>query len=1118
MRLFRAFSLLLLVTGYSLAATPDRITGAIDASQVVQLTRSRHPKAQPQYDRGAVDPQTRLDYVTLLTTPSPSQQKALDQLLADQQNPSSPSYHQWLTSEQFADRFGLSQNDINKITAWLKAAGLTVVDVARGRNWVVFSGTVGQISAALHTEIHRYNIKGETHFANATPVSVPAAFAGTVVAFRGLHDFRLRPMGVRKRPHPAFYDSVFNFNFLAPGDLKMIYDLKPLYDAGMDGTGQKLVVVGQTDVFLADLNDFRSGFGLSTISGCTTNSNGVITACGSGGALGYVAVGTDPGTPFSGDLEESDLDLEWSGAVARGAQIIFVTAPSATGTVSDALYNAIDATPPYAPVISMSYGLCELAEVQGGTLVADETELKKANSKGITVVNSSGDIGAATCDNFTNSSTTPPNLAVNGLAVGYPASSQYVTSVGGTAVPFLDLTTNAGIYWSTSNTINGTDGGSALGPVPEQVWSDTLEFAQYCQANTTNKFCTQGGVPAQTGWVSITSEFAAQEDLGIGGGGGGASNCTAVDGTGKCIPDGTNGTNLGFPQPVWQTVTVSGQPSARFVPDVSLLATPNWPGFILCTPLEELVNFDPTNIYINTFSSSCQGGITAAVEGVSTGNVDTSIPPSIIGGTSASAPAFAGIIAVLNQYLGNTNGMGNANPMLYQLAAVAPGAFNDITSGDNTVYCKQGTPTTQPAALQCPAPVLPDTHSKFGYSAGAGYDLATGLGSVNVNNLAIAWKTPPDFTVGSSGPITVYAGQSGTATITVTPINSFGSVVAFSCSGLPTGASCSFNPPTVTAPTTSIMTVQTTGTEAAGTTTFSVAGTTGVLSQVSHTTSQSITVQEPDFTLSLSGGGAPVVLAGQTATYSFTANPTAPTTFTTAVTFSCSFSPADSTLTNSCSATAVPAGNGSTSVTLSIKTAGPNSGTVAAIQHRADQRSPWLPLALPIAGLVLAGLAGRKVSKYSVVAGLCVSLAMAGLMLACGGGSSSPPPISVTVSPGTAVNLYANEAGNSWPANLTQQKFSATVNNDTNQTVTWAVPGSPANGTIDSTGVYTAPATVPNPASVTVTATSADATGPGTGHVNLLTPTAVGTFTVTVTATEGLRTHAPSQPVTLTVQ
>ena len=126
MRSCRALLVLFFVSNLAFAAAPDRITDAIDVSQMVELARSVHPKAQPQYDQGAIDPETRLGYVTLLTVSSASQQRALDKLLADQQNPSSPNYHQWLTSEQYAERFGLSQNDITKVTTWLKAQGFTM--------------------------------------------------------------------------------------------------------------------------------------------------------------------------------------------------------------------------------------------------------------------------------------------------------------------------------------------------------------------------------------------------------------------------------------------------------------------------------------------------------------------------------------------------------------------------------------------------------------------------------------------------------------------------------------------------------------------------------------------------------------------------------------------------------------------------------------------------------------------------------------------------------------------------------------------------------------------------------------------------------------------------------
>jgi hypothetical protein len=214
----------------------------------------------------------------------------------------------------------------------------------------------------------------------------------------------------------------------------------------------------------------------------------------------------------------------------------------------------------------------------------------------------------------------------------------------------------------------------------------------------------------------------------------------------------------------------------------------------------------------------------------------------------------------------------------------------------------------------------------------------------------------------------------------------------------------------------------------------------------------------------------------------------------------------------------IAAGSGATNVALTITTAGPNMGTGASLQRRADRHSPAIPMSLPLAGIVLAGFVGSKLSKHSRVAGLCVSLLVLGLLVACGGGGSTPPPpptVTVTVTPNSVVSLYANEAGNTWPADLTQQQFHATVNNSTNQTVTWSVGSN--NGTIDAnTGLYTSPATVPNPATVTVTATAQAGGTPGTGRVNILAPTAVGTFPVAVKATEGATNH--SQNVSLTVQ
>src|ERR1700729_736568 len=168
---------------------PDRIVGAIDSNQTVVVKGSVSPRAQSRYDQGPVEPGMKLAFITLQITLSPSQQAALDELLAAQQDPNSKSYHQWLTPEQFATQFGLSRNDVTRIDSWLQSQGFTVLENARSRNWVAFAGTAAQVEAAFHTQIHYFNLDGEKHYANATNISLPTALAGVVATVRGLHDF-----------------------------------------------------------------------------------------------------------------------------------------------------------------------------------------------------------------------------------------------------------------------------------------------------------------------------------------------------------------------------------------------------------------------------------------------------------------------------------------------------------------------------------------------------------------------------------------------------------------------------------------------------------------------------------------------------------------------------------------------------------------------------------------------------------------------------------------------------------------------------------------------------------------------------------------------------------------
>ncbi len=403
------------------AAGGDRIRKPLDSTRLTRLSGHVRPEANRRADRGPLPAATGLRDLALLIKPGPG----LDSLLAEQRDPSSPNFRRWLSPEEFAARFGLSDNDWNQVSAWLRTQGLSVEPASRGRTWLRFSGTAGRVGRAFRTEIRRYEAGGKLHFANADAPSIPEALAGIVEAVDGLDDFRPKPTLVR----PQFNSG--SSHYLSPEDFATIYNLKPLFDAGIDGTGQSVVVIGQTSIDLADIRSFRSRFGLPAAD------------------PQLVLFGTDPGRSEN-DLDEAALDIEWAGATAPGAKIIYAYARS----ITTALLNAIDQN--LGPVITLSYGGCEQAFPLLWRYV-----VQQANAQGITMLVSSGDAGAASCD-FT--AETPQ--ASKGATVTWPAGIPEITAVGGTQ--FNDA---SGTFWASSNSARG---GSALSYIPEVSWNDSL--------------------------------------------------------------------------------------------------------------------------------------------------------------------------------------------------------------------------------------------------------------------------------------------------------------------------------------------------------------------------------------------------------------------------------------------------------------------------------------------------------------------------------------------------------------------------------------------------------------------------------------------------------------------
>jgi subtilase family serine protease len=685
----------------------DRITQPIESSSMSPIVGSAHPMARGALDVGLADNSKTLQHISIDFKRSDAQEASLQALLQAQQEPGSPSYHKWLTQAQFGQLFGMSSADIAKVSAWLQQEGFTNFLVSQSNNSISFTGNIATVEKAFQTEIHNYSLNGQTHYANSTQISVPTALAGIVSGVRGINDFRLKPRvqfpsnkSVSSNPH--FTSGLSGQHYVAPGDFAVIYDLNPLYIAGDTGKGVTIGVIGQTNIVAADITDFRAAAGLPVNNPTVFTVPGTTAQSAASGAA-------------SGDLTETDLDLEWSGGVATGASIVLVTSDDVFTSLQYVIQNPINGIT--IPIISQSYGSCEV-NFSTADLNTTEGWLSQANSQGQTVMLASGDTGAADCDDG-GTANAPVTEATFGLAVDYPGSSAYVTDAGGSE--FMGDGTaaspqnGAGPYWSANGSGSVSDDliTSAKSYIPEMAWNDTT--------------------------------FSISQGGSLSAGGGGASAL--------------------WPKPSWQT-GVPGIPSDghRDVPDISLNASPDHDGYLYCTQV--LTQGSP-----NTYVSSCQANSFRLADGSQSDNNGL----QVVGGTSAAAPTFSGMLAIIEQKLGSGGGLGNINPALYTMAATAAtyaSAFHDITVGNNQVPCAPGSPN-------CPT----GSNPVIGYAAGAGYDLATGLGSVDANNLATSFAA----LVATTGTKTTLTAAPGTAVVINEQVTFTATVAPNTLTTAPTG-------------------------------------------------------------------------------------------------------------------------------------------------------------------------------------------------------------------------------------------------------------------------------------------------------------------------------------------
>jgi hypothetical protein len=685
-----------------------RITAAIDESQLTTLRGNTHPYAQPQFDRGAAPDSLPMQRMLLVLKRSPAQEAALDTLLDQQQDQSSPNYHAWLTPQQFGQQFGPADADIQTITSWLESEGFTVNRVSNGRTVIEFSGTAGQVRSAFHTEIHRYNVNNEDHWANSSDPQIPTALTLVVAGIDSLYNFprhamhhvdgvvsRSKATGKLQSAKPLFTlggsCGLFpNCYGVTPYDFATIYSVLPLWNAtpATDGTGQTIAIVAETDIALSDISSFRSYFGLPAKSPT------------------IILDGPDPGT-VQGDETESDLDIEWSGAVAKGATIDIVTSASTETSLGVDLSAQYVVDNDLAPILSESYGICELFLGSAGNQFYNQL-WQQAAAEGITALVATGDSGSAVCDR--NAGT--QGAAQYGLSISGTSSTPYNVAVGGT--DFFDLT-NPKTYWSSTNSIPpGAPAGtpatlSALSYIPETTWNDSC---------TNAVFGTLLGYSSNAETNCNNQQLISYGFVNTVAGSGGKSGCTTSDGTDQ--PSCTGG----YAKPTWQTGAGVPADGKRDVPDVSLFAAAGSPSgaFYLICEADAL----------NPGETSCD-------------SADSGTHFLGIGGTSASTPAFAGIMALVDQKTGSRQG--NANYILYKLAAQSGAscnssngagtncAFYDVTNGTIAMPCVTGSPNCKTSNQGDAVGVL------SGYATTSGYDLATGLGSVNANNLVTKWTT-----------------------------------------------------------------------------------------------------------------------------------------------------------------------------------------------------------------------------------------------------------------------------------------------------------------------------------------------------------------------------------------
>lgn len=719
-----ALSTCAIATAQSGRFSRSMVTSAVNENQVLVRTGNVHPAVALSTDLGPLEGGQLIEHLRLQLQRAPEDQATLDAYVASQQDPSSPNYHQWGTASQFVEQFGVAQGDIEAVTSWLTAQGLTVNFVTPNMT-IDFSGPVSAVNRAFKTSLHTLSLNGTAHFANVTEPSIPTALAGAVLGPVALHDFKPHTLNTpRQVPVPettvhgpaANYTVSSSYHLVAPGDLATIYNFSPLYASGISGQGQTVVLLERTDLYNnADFTNFRNTFGLT--KAYPSGSLAVVHPASSGKSILSGSVMISPGTckdpgVVVGDDGEATLDVEWASAAAPNATVELAScADSATNFGAFiALENLLTATTAPPTNMSLSYGSAESEEGASGNAYVNAL-YELAAYEGVSLYVSAGDAGAGVADQ-------DASYATHGINVNALASTPYNVAVGGT--DYSDTYNGkTSSYWSSTNSATYA---SALSYISEIPWNSSCASALIAKYE---------GYSLTYGSTGFCNSAAGKNFLNTAAGSGGPSACATGTATTSEV---VSGTCKGYAKPTWQTAYGVPSDGVRDLPDVSMFAANGIWG----------------HYYVFCYTDAKGGG--ASCSGA----------PSTwagAGGTSFGAPIWAGIQALIKQY--TKTAQGNPDATFYALAKTEFGAqgstscnsnngassgstcvFHDVTLGDSDVVCN----TLSGVAHNCYKPsgtygVLSVSNTAFSVSYGttAGYDFASGLGTPNVYNLVHAF-------------------------------------------------------------------------------------------------------------------------------------------------------------------------------------------------------------------------------------------------------------------------------------------------------------------------------------------------------------------------------------------